>query len=123
MVRKKGTILEIPTHLSQGEKITEDAARTPASPSLGHPHSAILRNPATRTISRQTCISGHSSWSSEDENSAPLSPPAIVLGMANGVLDHGDAAPRAIEENTKSYRYVVPFQYLSNSSHSYAPTN
>lgn len=123
MVRKLGTILEIPMHLSQGEETTEDAARTPASPSLGHPHSTIPRNPATRTISRQTCTSGHSSWSSEDENSAPPSPPAIVLGMANGVLDNGDAAPRAIEERTNSYRYVVPFQYLSNSSHSYALTN
>lgn len=98
MVQQKGAIVELPAHLSQGEDMAEDAARTPASPSLGHPHLTIPKHTATRTISRQTSTSGGSSWSSEDENSAPPSPPAIVLGMADGVLDTGNAAPRAIEE-------------------------
>lgn len=98
MVQQKGAIVELPGHLSQGEDMTEHAARTSASPSLRHPDLTIPQNTATRTLSRQTSTSGGSSWSSEDGNSAPPSPPAIVLGMADGVLDNGDAAPRAIEE-------------------------
>lgn len=98
MVQEKGTMPEFAIHPSQGENMTGDAAAAPATPGLGRQHLTIPRHGATRTVSPDTSTNGNSSWSSEDENSAPPSPPAIVLGMADGDLHNGDAAPRAIEE-------------------------